>query len=61
MLFFLNGTYDDYHGRDDESDRIDTEKAARMGRLVFYLGMEISNRTERPEWDPGSYARIVSD
>ncbi len=61
VLFFFNGTHDDYHGRDDEPDRIDTEKAARIGRLVFYLGMEIGNRTERPQWDPASYARIVSD
>lgn len=61
VLFFFNGTHDDYHGRDDEPDRIDTEKAARIGQLVFFLGMEIGNRTERPKWNPESYARIVSD
>ena len=61
VLFFFNGTHEDYHGRDDEPDRIDTEKAARIARLVFYLGMEIGNRTERPKWNPESYARIVSD
>lgn len=61
VLFFFNGTHADYHGRDDEPDRIDTEKAARIGRLVFYLGLEIGNRTERPQWNPESYARIVSE
>lgn len=60
VLFFFNGTHDDYHGRDDEPDRIDTEKASRIGRLVFYLGMELGTRTERPQWNPESYARIVS-
>lgn len=61
VLFFFNGVHDDYHGRDDEPDRIDSEKAARISRLVFYLGMDIGNRTERPKWNPESYARIVSE
>lgn len=61
ILFFFNGTHDDYHGRDDEPDRIDAEKAARIARLVFYLGVEIGNAAERPKWNPESYARIVSD
>ncbi len=61
ILFFFNGTHDDYHGRDDEPERIDAEKAARIARLVFYLGVDIGNARERPEWNPESYARIVSD
>jgi len=60
-LFFFNGTHSDYHGRDDEPDRIDAEKAARIARLVFYLGVDIGNALKRPKWDPESYARIVSD
>ncbi len=59
ILFFFNGTHDDYHGRDDEVDRIDTEKAARIGKLMFYLGVEVAERTARPEWDPASYRDIV--
>ena len=61
VLFFFNGTHDDYHGRDDEPDRIDAEKAARIAKLVFYLGVDIGNALERPKWNPESYARIVSD
>jgi hypothetical protein len=61
VLFFFNGTHDDYHGRDDEPDRIDAEKAARIARLVYYLGLDIGNADERPEWNPESYRRIVSD
>jgi Zn-dependent M28 family amino/carboxypeptidase len=61
ILFFFNGTHDDYHGRDDEPDRVDAEKAARIARLVFYLGVDIGNALERPKWNPESYARIVSD
>jgi hypothetical protein len=59
ILFFFNGTHEDYHGRDDEPDRIDAEKAARIARLVFYLGLEIANTQERPQWNPESYSRIV--
>lgn len=61
ILFFFNGTHDDYHGRDDEPDRIDGEKAARIARLLFYLGMEIADADQRPVWNPESRARIVSD
>lgn len=59
ILFFFNGTHPDYHGRDDEPDRIDADKASRISKLVFYLGMEVADRTEPPRWNPESYRRIV--
>ena len=61
ILFFFNGTHPDYHGRDDEPERIDSEKAARISQLLFYLGMEVANADERPKWNPESYKQIVSD
>ena len=61
ILFFFNGTHADYHGLDDEPDRIDAEKAARIARLVFYLGAEVANARERPTWNPDSFARIATD
>ena len=45
----------------DEPDRIDAEKASRIAKLLYYLGTEIGNADERPQWNPESYARIVSD
>ena len=59
ILFFFNGVHEDYHGPDDEVDKIDGEKAARIARLVFYLGVEVANATERPKWDPQAYRQIV--
>ncbi|MEQ1857692.1 MAG: M28 family peptidase [Longimicrobiales bacterium] len=59
ILFFFNGTHEDYHGRDDEPDRIDGEKAARIARLVYYLGLDVANAQARPVWNPDSYTRIV--
>ena len=61
ILFFFNGTHEDYHGRDDEVDRIDAEKAVRISRLIFYLGYELANRSERPRWNPESRRQIVMD
>ena len=59
ILFFFNGVHEDYHGPDDEVDRIDAEKAARIARLVFHLAVEVADADSRPSWDPGSYRTIV--
>ena len=60
VLFFFNGTHPDYHGRDDEPDRVDSEKAVRIAQLIFYLGVEVANADQRPKWNPESYRQIVS-
>ncbi|MGM0669094.1 MAG: M28 family peptidase [Gemmatimonadota bacterium] len=59
VLFFFNGPHEDYHRVTDEVERIDAEKAARITRLMFYLGLEVANLPDRPKWDPRSYADIV--
>ena len=35
-----NGVHEDYHRPSDEVDRVNGEKAARIGRLMFYTGLE---------------------
>lgn len=59
ILFFFNGVHPDYHQVSDSPDKIDSEKLSRIARLVFYLGQEIGNATERPKWNQESYDRIV--
>ena len=59
ILFFFNGTHDQYHQPADDVELIDYEKMARIGRLVFHLGLEIANQEERPAWDPEAYERVV--
>ncbi len=59
ILFFFNGTHEDYHRPSDEPEKIDAEKQSRVVKLMFYLGLEIANAAERPRWDPESYRRIV--
>jgi hypothetical protein len=60
ILFFFNGTHEDYHRPSDHPEKIDAEKQARLTQLVFYLGLEIANATERPRWNPESYRTIVT-
>ncbi len=60
ILFFFNGTHEDYHQATDNPDKIDAEKESRIVQLMFYLGLEVANTTERPKWNPQSYERIVT-
>jgi hypothetical protein len=59
ILFFFNGVHPDYHEVTDSPDKINSEKEARILRLLFYLGQEIANAPERPKWRPESYKEIV--
>ena len=59
ILFFFTGTHEDYHGPNDEADRILYDKTARIARLIFHLGQRIADAEERPEWDPAAYRRVV--
>ncbi|MGH7510736.1 MAG: M28 family peptidase [Gemmatimonadales bacterium] len=58
-LFFFNGVHEDYHEVTDSPEKIDSEKEARILRLIFYLGQEIGNAAKRPQWNPASREEIV--
>jgi hypothetical protein len=60
ILFFFNGTHDDYHAVTDHPDKIDAEKESRIVKLLLYLGIDIANAAERPKWNPESYEKVVS-
>jgi Zn-dependent M28 family amino/carboxypeptidase len=59
ILFFFNGTHDDYHQPTDTPDKIDAEKEARILKLIYFLGQDIGNAAARPQWKPESYKEIV--
>ena len=61
VLFFTSGTHADYHQPTDAADRIDTEKAARLARYVFYVGAAVADEPGRPRWNPGSYERLLEE
>ena len=59
ILFFFSGTHPDYHRPGDSPDKIDAEKESRIAQLIFYLGLDVANAANRPQWNPDSYKRIV--
>ena len=59
VLFFFTGTHEDYHGPNDEPDRILYDKTARITRLIFHLGRRIADAEDPPAWDPAAYRRVV--
>ena len=61
ILFFFNGVHEDYHEVTDSPEKINSEKEARILKLLFYLGTEIGNATKRPEWNAESRKEIVEE
>lgn len=60
ILFFFNGVHEDYHRATDSPDKIDAEKESRILKLLFYLGQDVANAKQRPQWVPASYTQIVT-
>jgi hypothetical protein len=46
-IFYFNGTHADYHRATDTVDKINFQKMAKIGRLVFHTAWELANRDER--------------
>jgi len=61
ILFFFNGVHEDYHEVSDSPDKINSEKEARILKLLYFLGQEVANAPRRPEWNPESYQEIVEE
>ena len=51
-IFFFSGVHADYHRPSDQVEKIDTGKAARIARMVFYIANDVANDPQRPRWDP---------
>jgi hypothetical protein len=49
VVFFFNGTHDDYHMVTDTVEKINFDKMEKIGQHVFYLTWEIANRAQRPQ------------
>ncbi len=48
VIFYFNGTHDDYHQHTDTPDKINYELLAKRAKLIFYTAWEIANRDKRP-------------
>jgi len=57
-IFFFAGLHEDYHRPSDHVEKIDADKAARVARLVFYLGHRIATDPELPQWTEQGLAEV---
>ena len=47
VIFYFNGTHDDYHKPTDTPDKIDYDLLENRTRLIFYTAWELANRDNR--------------
>ncbi|MEM6517385.1 MAG: M28 family metallopeptidase [Bacteroidota bacterium] len=57
VIFYFNGTHDDYHQPSDTPDKIEYDLLENRTRLIFHTAWELANRDERIVVDK---AKIVS-
>ncbi|SHH68210.1 M28 family peptidase [Winogradskyella jejuensis] len=51
VIFYFNGTHDDYHRPSDTPDKIEYDLLENRTRLVFHTAWEVANRDNRPVVD----------
>lgn len=49
VIFYFNGTHQDYHKSSDTIEKIDFDKTEKITRLIFLTAWELANRTDRPK------------
>ena len=47
IIFYFNGTHDDYHRHTDTPDKINYDLLENRSRLVFHTAWELANRADR--------------
>ncbi len=51
IIFFTTGLHEDYHVNTDSVEKIDFDKMARIGQLVYATGMRVANLDHAPVRD----------
>ncbi len=51
VIFYFNGTHEDYHRDTDTPDKIEYDLLAKRATLIFHTAWEIANREERIRLD----------
>lgn len=46
-IFYFNGTHEDYHRTTDDIEKINFDKMAHVGQLIFHTIWELANRPDR--------------
>ena len=50
-VFFFNGVHEDYHGKDDNPEKIEYDALTKRTRLAFVVAWDLANRENRPVVD----------
>ncbi len=48
FTFYFTGTHEDYHGPGDEAHKVEYDRMARIGQLIFATGWRVANQDSRP-------------
>ena len=48
FIFFFTGTHEDYHGVDDEPDKIEYERMAKIAHVIFATAWQVANQDTPP-------------
>lgn len=48
FIFFFTGTHEDYHRVGDEPHKIDYDRMARIGQMIFATAWQVANQDARP-------------
>ncbi|MDC1056691.1 M28 family metallopeptidase [Flavobacteriaceae bacterium] len=51
VIFYFNGTHDDYHAPSDTPDKINYDMLAKRSKLIFYTSWELANRKNKIKID----------
>jgi hypothetical protein len=51
IIFYFNGTHDDYHKPGDEVSKINFQLLAKRAQLAFFTGWDLANADKRPVVD----------
>ena len=51
VIFYFNGTHDDYHAPSDTPDKINYYMLAKRSKLIFYTAWELANRKNKIKID----------
>ena len=57
-IFFTTWEHEDYHKPSDEAHLIDSDKAARIAKMVFHLGARIASGEQDPRWTEDGLAEV---
>jgi hypothetical protein len=60
-LVLYGGNSAEVHRPNDVVETADWEKASRIVRVAFYVGLEVANAAARPGWDAAARQRIVRE